>query len=195
MQMSLGLCWASAGGSRAPSRHHLVGTDMGWANLWESPCLGAAGSRGPPGSAENLSSLSRLPHGFVMLSFLTLRSIRRGSPRKPGGDGGRKPHCDGPRSAPLPELERCLPHHQRGPLRPLQRPHGPRHQRGHGHRGEGGCSPRLLLGSPSSAPATCPEADVTGVIFGFSACHPSVQGQRTVPDLPGAEAASAGPVT
>ena len=54
MQMRLGPRWASAGGSRALSGRHLVGTDMGWANLWESPCLGAAGSRGPPGSAENL---------------------------------------------------------------------------------------------------------------------------------------------
>lgn len=96
----------------------------------------------PPGRREPLPT-SCFFHSVHNISFSHF-AVCRGSPRKPRGDGGREPHRDGPRPAALTKLECRLPHHQRGPLGTLQHPHGPCHQRGQGHRGEGGCAAHVL---------------------------------------------------
>lgn len=136
----------------------------------------------PPQTWEQLGGLPRvvgnlsrpLPSSTAFVTFSVSHfTVCRGSPRKPGGDGGRKPHCDGPRPATLTKLERRLPHHQRGPLGTLQHPHGPCHQRGQGHRGEGGCAAHVLPAISGCAPATYPRTKSADVILGLRAHHPS----------------------
>lgn len=141
------------------------------------------GAQGPTHKNHESESgwrrISPGPSGLLtVLTPPSLRfAVRRGSPRKPGGDRGRKPHGAGPRSAQVTKLECRLPHYQWGPLGALHHPHGPRHQRGHGHRGEGGC---FLPG----APGTCPRTSSTEMIF-----TPNIQEHRMAPNTLVAEAA------
>lgn len=81
--------------------------------------------------------------------FLSLPPLRPvvfwGGAGEQGERGGNQLDGGGQGPAPQPQLERCLSHRERRPLRTLRHPHQPHHQWGHVDRGQGETRQCMLM--------------------------------------------------